>query len=333
MVNQDEYFMQKALDAAWAHQGLTFPNPAVGAVITDKNSQIISIGAHEKAGFAHAEVNAIKEAYLSLTADTTIKNLTNSHQIHEYLLKNHNGIFQDKSIYVTLEPCNHIGKTPSCANLIKELGFQRVVIGTKDCDVDASGGIKTLQKANLHVDIGVLKKECEDLLYPFVTWQKKPFVFFKIAMHKNGVIDGGIVTCKESRKHVHALRDKIDLLVIGGNTVRTDRPTLDARLIAGHAPDVLIYSKNKDFDKDIPLFKVANRKVFIEDNLEKIYEYKFVMIEGGVSMYESIKEQIDWVLIYTSPHEKVGKKFLLEKNLQHLFTTNICEDKLTWYKR
>ncbi len=333
MVKSDEYFMQKALDKAWTYQGLTFPNPAVGAVITDKNSNLISLGVHERAGLAHAEVNAIKNAYMYLTKDNQIQEITNPFLLHEYLLKHHAGIFKNKTIYVTLEPCNHVGKTPSCANLIKELEFKRVVIGSLDPNKQASGGITTLQESGCEVCVGVLQEKCNALLEPFSLWQKAPFVFFKIAMSKNFVISGGIITCKESRTHVHALRDRCDLLVIGGNTVRVDRPTLDARLVEGRAPDILIYSKEKNFDTDISLFHVKNRKVFIEDNLEKLKEYKFVMIEGGFGMYEAIKDKVDYVLVYRSASEKEGKVLKLEDNLKELFSMPIQQDTLTWYKK
>lgn len=106
----DEALMHIALEKAWAFQGLTFQNPAVGAVICDEEGNIIAAGAHEKAGEAHAEVNAIKKAYFALSHDTTIENLKTPLEIHKYLYENHQGLFYDKSIYITLEPCNHEGK-------------------------------------------------------------------------------------------------------------------------------------------------------------------------------------------------------------------------------
>lgn len=327
---RDEQLIKIALDHAWSYQGLTFPNPAVGSVITDKNSNIISIGVHEYAGGPHAEVNAIKNAYIKLTNDKTIKKLTTSKDLHEYLYKNHNDIFIDKSIYVTLEPCNHEGKTPPCSNLISKLGFKKIVIGTLDPNKKASGGYERLKNDGLHVKINVGQDECKKLLEPFSIWQKKPFVFFKLALSKNNVISGGTITCKESRTHVHALRAKTDLLLIGGNTVRVDRPTLDARLVDGRAPDVLIYSQQKEFDKDIPLFQVPNRKVFIENNFEKINDYHFVMIEGGIGMLNAIKDKINWYLFYRSPHTKDGKVIELDIDLKEYFSSRIGEDTYTW---
>ena len=332
MVNSPEFYMQLALDKAWAFQGLTYPNPPVGAVVTDNQNSFIAYGVHEKAGEAHAEVNVIKQAYFNITHDETILNIKESKKIHEYLYQNHNGIFKDKYIYVTLEPCNHFGKTPPCSQLLKRLGFEKIFIGTLDPNKTASGGKEFLEKEGLHVKV-LENISCKELIEPFSIWQKSPFVFFKLAQSKNGVISGGTITSKESRTHVHALRDKIDLLVIGGNTVRIDRPTLDARLVDGKAPNILIYSKSQNFDTTIPLFEVPNRKVFIEESLEKIKDYNFVMIEGGKGMLQACKDFVEYYLIYKSPHEKKGIPISIEVDLQEHFSSQIGEDRYTWYKK
>ena len=101
-----------AIDAAWQFQGLTYPNPAVGCTIV-QNGVVIAVGAHSKAGAPHAEVMALKEAYLALSKDILIEPLTISADIHNYLLKHHNNLFNSCDIYTTLEPCSHVGKTPS----------------------------------------------------------------------------------------------------------------------------------------------------------------------------------------------------------------------------
>jgi diaminohydroxyphosphoribosylaminopyrimidine deaminase/5-amino-6-(5-phosphoribosylamino)uracil reductase len=325
-------FINLALEKAWAYQGLTYPNPPVGAVITDNQNNFISSGVHEKAGTPHAEVNAIKKAYCKLTNDEKILNIKDSSEIHKYLHVNHNDIFKDKNIYVTLEPCNHFGKTPPCAQLINELGFKKVIVGTHDTNKNASGGVEFLKQKGLHVEV-LNSSTCKELLEPFTTWQKEPFVFFKLAMSNNGVIDGGTITCKESRELVHKLRDRCDLLIIGGNTVRIDHPTLDARLCDGKAPDVLIYSKSKEFDKDIPLFSVPNRTVHVEDSFDKIKEYNFVMIEGGEGMLEASKELVNHYLIFRSPHFKGGNSPKISIKLKELNSSRIGEDRLTWFKK
>jgi diaminohydroxyphosphoribosylaminopyrimidine deaminase/5-amino-6-(5-phosphoribosylamino)uracil reductase len=325
-------FLDIALTNAYKYLGLTYPNPAVGAVITDDKNTLISIGVHKLAGLPHAEVEAIKEAYFKLTRDDKILSLTNSQEIHNFLYKNHNGIFKDKTIYVTLEPCNHFGKTPPCSMLIANLGFKKVVIGVKDNNKLATGAVEFLEKEGLHVEV-LNSSTCRDLIEPFEMWQKERFVFFKLAMSNNGVISGGIITCKESREFVHNLRDKCDLLVIGGNTVRTDKPILDARMCGGKAPDVLIYSKRGDFDREIPLFKVPNRKVFIEDNFSKLDEYNFIMIEGGEGMLKATFSFVNHYLIFRSPNLKAGITPQIELNLKELCSFKIAQDRCSWFKK
>ena len=274
----DNFYMKLAIDEAWKYQFLTYPNPAVGCVIV-KNGELLVIEAHKEAGAPHAEVNALKAAYLIKYPNSILKMKNSSKDIHTFLLENHDGYFNDCEIFVTLEPCNHIGKTPSCANLLKELKPKRVIIAHEDINKLASGGIETLKSVNIDVSIGCMKKEAYDLLYPFIKWSSGTFIFYKMAQTLNGCIDG-TVSSKMSQLYVHTLRDKVDLMLIGGNTVRIDKPTLDARYIGGRAPNIMIYSKNKIFDTNIPLFKVPNRNVIISDDLFKLLDHKLVMVEG-----------------------------------------------------
>ena len=329
MVDFDRFCMSLAIKEAWKYQGLTYPNPAVGAVVV-KNGKIFSIAAHKKAGEPHAEVLAIKEAYYKLSKDENILKLSDSKDIHEYLYENSKDIFKDSTIYVTLEPCNHFGKTPPCSNLLSKLKFKKVVISIKDPNKKASGGIEYLKKNRIDVKVGVLEKEGKKLIEPFVKWSKDRFIFFKLAQTINGVIAPGVISSLKSREYVHRLRDRIDLLVIGGNTVRVDRPMLDSRLIGGKNPDVLIYSKEKKFDKSIPLFNVKNREVFIENSFEKLKNYKFIMIEGGEGMLEATKDLVDWYLFFISPKIKSGKQYSLDLELNILNQQKIDKDLLIW---
>ncbi len=329
----DEFYLKLALKEAWKYQCLTYPNPAVGAVVVDKNGQILSISAHKKQGEPHAELNAVKEAYLFLRDDKTLKNLKNPSQIHNYLLKNHNNLFKQCKIYVTLEPCNHFGSTPPCSVLISSLGFSEVIIGSTEVNNEAKGGIQRFKEHNIQVKTGVLKDECDTLLYPFKKWKKERFVFFKIATNLNGSYDGGIISCETSRKFVHTLRDKIDLLVIGGNTVRVDRPVLDSRMINGKAPDVLIYSKEKNFDKTIPLFNVKNRNVYISNNLDIIKKYNFIMIEGTNSMLQATKDIVDWYAFFIAPFLKPGKNLNTNTSLKLLWQDTKDNDLLLWLSK
>jgi len=313
MVVDDRFFMSLAINEAWKYQFLTYPNPAVGAVVVKNESEILSIEAHKKAGSAHAEVEAIKKAYIKLSNNNRIKKLKTPEQIHQFLYNNHNNLFKDCKIYVTLEPCMHYGKTPPCSLLIKTLGFKEVIIGSTDPNKKASGAIKYLKAHNINIK-RVLKNKCNILIEPFLQWSKKRFIFFKHAQTLNGAVKGGYISSKKTLHFVHQIRDKIDLIVIGGNTVRIDRPRLDSRLCNGAAPDVLIFSREKKFDKSIPLFKVKNRKVFISDNLNLIKSYNFIMIEGISELYQKLSKITHWHLSLISPKLRKTGKFNANAN-------------------
>ncbi|KLE02405.1 bifunctional diaminohydroxyphosphoribosylaminopyrimidine deaminase/5-amino-6-(5-phosphoribosylamino)uracil reductase RibD [Aliarcobacter butzleri] len=329
----DNFYMRLAIDEAWKHQLLTYPNPAVGCVIV-KNQRLLAVEAHKEAGMPHAEVNALKTAYLKDNPNSILKTKNSSFDIHQFLLQNHNGFFNDCEIYVTLEPCNHIGKTPSCANLLKELKPKRVIISVKDPNKQATGGLETLKNENIDVTIGILEKDGLNLILPFISWQNKSCIFFKMAQTLNGSIDGKI-SSNRALAYVHTLRDKIDLLVIGGNSVRIDKPTLDTRYIQGKNPDIFIYSKNKVFDNNIPLFKIPNRKVLISDDLYKLLDYKFIMIEGVYNLLDKLKERIDFFILIISPKIRKGQNALNEIDLDFKIVHEnfIGEDKIVFLKR
>ena len=306
-------YLQLAINEAWKYQFLTYPNPAVGATLIIKNR--IFVNARKKAGLPHAEVNVLWEAF---KAFHKTPNLITSNEIHEYLYKNHNNFFNEAELYITLEPCNHFGKTPPCSLLIEKIKPKKVIIGYPDPISTHSGGYDRLKK--IGIDVILLKdKRCYNLIEPFIKWQQK-FIFFKLASSLNGVYTGGYITQKETLTWVHQIRDKIDLIIIGGETIRTDKPTLDTRFIEnGKNPDVLIYSKHKNFDKTIPLFNVPNRKVYISDNLDIVKNYKFIMIEGGENLYNQLKDIID-LQVWTINISKIINKpnFKSDTNLEIL---------------
>ena len=315
--------LEIAINEAWKYQFLTYPNPAVGASLIVKNR--LFVNAHKKAGEPHAEVNVLWEAFRTFHKTPFLKT---SSEIHEYLIKNHNNFFNEAAMAVTLEPCSHIGKTPSCANLLKHLKPKKVTIGYKDPIKEHSGGVEILKNAGIEVEVLNYKK-CFDLIEPFVKWSKERFVFFKLAQTLNGVITGGYISSGESLNWVHQIRDKIDLLVIGGNTVRIDRPTLDSRRINGKNPDILIYSEKKNFDKTIPLFNVTGRKIFIEDNLEKIKDYKFIMVEGGEKLYNELKNFVDWKVFIVSAKMNSSENFKADDKIEVLHIEK-KDDLIVW---
>jgi len=329
----DNFYMALAIDEAWKYWGLTYPNPSVGGLILDKYGKIVSISAHQQAGYPHSEVLAVRDAYLKITNDKNIVFYSKSEDIHKYLYKNHNNIFHGFTIYTTLEPCNHYGKTPPCSLLLKNLGFKRVVIGVSDNNQKASGGAEFLRKSGIETTI-LNSQKAKDLIQPFQMWSRERFIFFKYAQQLNGAIDGGTISSKKSREYVHSLRDKIDLMVIGGNTVRVDRPTLDSRLVNGKAPDILIFSKSGEFDRTIPLFSVPNRQVYIENSLKRVEDYNFIMVEGGYSLLNAISNQIDWLLLFISPTLTSSPQINIERiNFRTVHQMKIGEDILLWLKR
>ncbi len=334
MLIDNNFYMNLALREAWKYQGLTYPNPAVGCTMVGKNGEILAVEAHHKAGKAHAEVNALKSAYYKLTNDEYILALDTSIDIHTYLLSNHNNIFKNTKLYTTLEPCAHYGKTPSCASLISELGILEVYVGSYDTNSIAQKGNLILSKNSCTVYTELLQKECDDLVLPFKRSLEENFVYFKWAQRLNATTDEGNVSSIESRIEVHALRDVCDLLVIGGNTVRLDRPTLDARLANGKAPDILIYSRKKEFDKNIPLFNVKDRKVFIESDFQRLGEYKNIMIEGTSSMYDLTRDIVDYYLCYLAPSFGGTNSFNVAKDkLEILNVREESEDIIMWMKK
>jgi diaminohydroxyphosphoribosylaminopyrimidine deaminase/5-amino-6-(5-phosphoribosylamino)uracil reductase len=334
MVIDKIFYMNLALREAWKYQGLTYPNPAVGCTIVGKHGEVLAVQAHKKAGEPHAEVEALKIAYYKLTSDEKILTLSTSAQIHTHLLENHNGCFSGISVFTTLEPCSHIGKTPSCATLLSKLKIKKLFVGSQDSNEEASGGNEIVKESNIEVEESLLKEECNTLLKPFNTWKKERFVFFKWAQRLNGTVDGGVISSQKSRTLVHAMRDVCDLLVIGGSSVRVDRPTLDARLVNGRAPDVLILSRSGEFDKTIGLFHVKNRKVIISDNFDILKEYKNIMIEGGGNMFELSKDIVDYYLCFLSPQMGGDVSFMGSDEKFNIL--NILQDEqdiIMWMKR
>lgn len=216
----DEFYMKLALENAEKGAGKVNPNPMVGAVIV-KNEKIIGSGFHEYFGGAHAEVNAFKNTTESVEGAT---------------------------MYVTLEPCSHYGKTPPCADKIIEEKIKRVVIGTLDPNPLVSGkGVKKLIDAGIEVSVGVLEEECKKINEVFMKYikYKKPFVVMKCAMSLDGKIctkngESKWITGEEARKHVHKTRNMLSAIMVGVDTVIKDNPRLTSRIDKGKNPTRII---------------------------------------------------------------------------------------------
>ncbi|EKS2641476.1 bifunctional diaminohydroxyphosphoribosylaminopyrimidine deaminase/5-amino-6-(5-phosphoribosylamino)uracil reductase RibD [Campylobacter coli] len=316
------FYMNLALNEAWKYQFLTYPNPAVGCVILDKNEKILAIKAHEKAGCAHAELNAIVHAFTNLNPEISLPQEANA--MHEFICKNHRGIFKDSIAFVTLEPCSHQGKTPPCAKLFSELGFKKIFISVKDENEIASKGAEFLKKQGVEIEFGVLEDEGKKLLKPFLKWQKGQFKLFKLALSMNGSPFGKIVSNELSRTYAHKIRSVIDLLVLGGETIRKDRPILDARLCKGKAPNLCILSHQnlENFDKSIPLFSVPHRQIYTQIPNKA----KFLMYEGGENFLKKFKDEMDMFLIFQSSSLNDEKNVTMPLNFKPLYRNFLGSD-------
>lgn len=207
----DSEFMKRALELAEKGSGFTSPNPLVGAVIV-KDGIILGEGYHEIYGGPHAEINALNNA---------------------------TGDVRGATMYVTLEPCSHFGKTPPCARAIIEKGISKVVIGMIDPNpVVAGKGISILRESGIEVHTGVLEEECKKLNEIFIKYitTKKPFVIIKSAMTLDGKIatatgDSKWITNESSRTKVHQIRQRVSGILVGIGTVLSDNPYLTTRLM------------------------------------------------------------------------------------------------------
>ena len=334
-IKNSHYLMDIAIAKAWQYQLRTYPNPAVGALIFC-NNEIIAVEAHQKAGTSHAEVLAFLSAYETLSGKKIELDRFDAHKAHEFLYSLPQNFFSECIVYVTLEPCSHEGKTPSCASLLAELKPKKVVVATLDPIEGHDGGVKRLEGQGIEVEVGFCEQEALELLEPFLIWQKRAFVLFKIAQTSNGKIGGGYLTCKESLTHVHQLRSVCSKMLIGGNTVRVDRPTLDCRFSLNSfwgdkAPDIVIYSKEDNFDRDIPLFSVKNRSVEIANVINDLEKPSFVFIEGGGGMLTAMKSKIDWLLQYQTPKLSThNTAYAVDMELEFLFQDKKGVDLMLW---
>lgn len=330
--------MNLAIKKAWQYQGLTYPNPAVGAVMVCKD-EIIALEAHQKVGTSHAEVLALLKAYETLSNQTITFDRFNAHRAHEFLYTLPKEFFSECTLYVTLEPCSHIGKTPSCASLLAHIQPKKVIIATLDPIKGHDGGLERLKEQSIEVEIGVSEEEAKALLEPFLIWKKQAFVLFKLAQTSNGKIGGGYLSSKESLAHVHQLRSVCSEMLIGGNTVRMDRPTLDCRFSlksfwGDKAPDIMIYAKKDNFDREIPLFSVPNREVEISNVLKDFDKPSFIFVEGGEGMLNALKDKIDWVLQYQTPKFSTDTStYNVDMQLEFLHQDTKGVDLMLWSRK
>jgi diaminohydroxyphosphoribosylaminopyrimidine deaminase/5-amino-6-(5-phosphoribosylamino)uracil reductase len=300
----DSQFMKRALELAARGAGHVAPNPMVGCVIVHEG-RIIGEGYHQRYGGSHAEVNAIASV-------------------------EDPALLQESTLYVTLEPCAHFGKTPPCSNLIIEKRIPRVVIGNLDPFPAVNGrGIEQLRNAGIHVDTDVLADECRFMNRRFFTFQEKqrPYVVLKWAQSSDGFMDierttgekgSFMISHPDTQVAVHRWRSEEAAILIGKNTLYNDNPSLTVRRVEGANPlRLLLSSEPIDLSsfhlskEEAPTWVLTNSSEKTEGAIRylacgNVHELKAVMrclfdekvlsilVEGGAQVLHSFIESGLW---------------------------------------
>lgn len=257
----DEKYMRRCIQLAENGIQGARPNPMVGAVIV-VDDRIIGEGYHVRCGEGHAEVNAF----------ASVKD--------ESLLK-------DATIYVSLEPCAHYGKTPPCADLIIKKGVKRVMVGCIDPFAEVKGrGIERIRKAGIEVEVGVLEKECQWLNRRFFTYHSKhrPYIILKWAQTANGFIDNHfkplMISNEQTQMLSHQLRAEEDAILVGHTTFDRDHPSLNVRHWHGPNPKRIVLTH----DRPLPQL------------MDDLYQHgiQSLIVEGGCQTHESFIQAGLW---------------------------------------
>lgn len=274
----DKKYMLRALQLARKGHLTVSPNPMVGAVVVARG-RIIGEGYHIRPGEGHAEVNAIN----SLKADDLC-------------------LLSESTIYVTLEPCAHYGRTPPCAELIIKSGIKRCVVGCEDPFAQVHGrGIQMLREAGVEVCVGVLEEDCRWLNRKFITFQQKhrPYITLKWARSSDGFIDrvrtngaASRLSSTATQMHVHRQRAEHEAILVGHTTWRLDHPRLDLRRWFGKAPlrIVLGHTQDKEMPGDVHCFDT------IDAMLSALYQcdVQSLLVEGGRQTLQSFIDRGLW---------------------------------------
>lgn len=303
MQKAQEKYMQRALQLAGYGLGTTAPNPMVGAVLVYKD-KIIAEGYHRKYGEAHAEVNCIRNV--------------RAEERH---------LIQKATLYVTLEPCSHYGKTPPCSDLIIKSGIPKIIIGTADPFPKVSGsGIKKLTEAGMEVITGVKEKACADLNKRFFTFhtRKRPYLILKWAQSPDGYISlAGKRPVRISNSYtdrvVHRWRSEEMAILIGSQTAISDNPRLNNRLWSGSSPKRLVIDRKNVLTDNLHLLsdqapafifnltkmerrgnkewiRLSETSDFLDQIMDSLYERNIqsVLIEGGATLLQAFIDKGLW---------------------------------------
>jgi diaminohydroxyphosphoribosylaminopyrimidine deaminase/5-amino-6-(5-phosphoribosylamino)uracil reductase len=291
--------MQRCLYLAKLGAGNVAPNPMVGAVLV-YNNRIIGEGYHQEYGKAHAEVNCINSVS---EADQPL--------------------IEQSSIYVSLEPCAHHGKTPPCADLIIKNKIPTVIVGCRDSYEEVNGrGIEKLKAASVHVIVGVLEKECLELNKRFFTFYTKhrPYIILKWAQSNNAKIANAdyskvFISNEQTNRLVHTWRSEEAAIMIGTNTALQDNPSLTTRLVPGNNPVRLVIDMELKLPTTLNLFDGTVRTIVfnkikhsegivfyykVENNIDAILRALYhlriqsVLVEGGTKLLQSFIDSGNW---------------------------------------
>lgn len=273
-----EYYMQRCIELARNGLGSVAPNPMVGALVLHQG-KILGEGYHQNFGAAHAEVNAIRA------------------------VKNKN-LLADSTLYVSLEPCNHFGKTPPCTDLIVQHKIPHVIIGTVDTNAVVAGkGIKKLKDAGVTVATGILEEACTELNKRFFYFnkEKKPYVILKWAQSADGFMgDAAIpnmpISDAYSQQLAHKWRGEEAAILVGTTTAALDNPSLTVRNFAGKNPLRIVIDREDKLDKNLNLFdQSVATLVFTRSKKIDSLNLQYVLLP------ESCNE-LNYVLSYLAEH-------------------------------
>jgi diaminohydroxyphosphoribosylaminopyrimidine deaminase / 5-amino-6-(5-phosphoribosylamino)uracil reductase len=331
-----ELYMRRALELALLGLGSASPNPMVGCVIVH-NDKIIGEGWHQKYGEAHAEVNAINS-----TKDKSI--------------------LSESTVYVTLEPCSHFGKTPPCADLLIKHQVKKVVVcNTDPFPLVAGRGIEKLQNAGIEVEIGLLAEQGRKLNRRFFTKVEKgrPYIILKWAETADGFIanenfEALRISSEYSQMYSHKWRSEEDAIMIGTNTAQYDNPNLTVRNWTGRNPTRIVLDLNKRLDKNLTVFNDEATTVLIDNDewrrekgerkkgegrmmegilsriVEKIpsgslgAELGSIIVEGGTRLLQSFIDEglFDEIRLFKN-RQLFIKKGIKSPNIQQVIFKNI----------
>jgi len=337
--------MHRALELAALGRGEVSPNPMVGCVIVHEN-QLIGEGWHRRYGDWHAEVNAVNDAIQKGFAD----------------------LLPQSTVYVTLEPCSHFGKTPPCADLLVEKKVKRVVICNDDPNPLVAGkGIQKLRAAGIEVITEVLSEEGRKLNVRFFTFfeQKRPYIILKWAETADGFIADEhkhplSISCLQSRILNHQWRTEEDAILVGTNTAQNDNPQLNARLWEGSNPVRVVLDRTLRLSHDLHLFDNTQKTLcynafsneekgnttfvqidfdenFLTNLLRDLYNRKIqsILVEGGAILLQAFLNEglFDEIRVFKSPNA-IGNGTaspLLPTGIGLIQQEKIGHDWLLWY--